>query len=569
MGMSLMQTYEKPSWYSRILSWCGLRKPGQQSQQNEDSMTAHEMRNFSRGLHLKRNGSDKSNQSQTRYVSRPYPLDSTLVLDTSRTEASALHPRLPSGHFGFPAYQLQQLSRETTMQNKSQLQDLNLSDTGQGRPEPTKTRSTDSKSLSSDDTRTTTTTTTMTDASTSAAVDFAQGVAGTAEELEAPQTKAAKDKREDSGVNLPQYKKMRRPESVRSGQSSLAPSLAESQTSTLSMTRSLSSANSMLSEISMTDTQNDVPSMVATNEMRVQHERMRRQLRYLFLYPATYILLYIPQFVSHILRSRKSYYSDPSFVLSAFVNVCSSIQAGVDCVLFSWIEKPWRHISGSNGSFLGSFDCLSIHKRRREGQVQDPAHVRERLAQQLRDPERSHQRTLESDLTSKPEIRPRRSSSRPSPQERYWWKQFEDDEDGARTRGRGSKANRRISFADGVSAFADEEDRRGRERRRRVSFPDEYGRELEKEIPLSRSESDPSDVRSRNSRSSSNGLRSASVQDKAYRFGGRNESSQQRRNSPKVESGDDEGAKFDDIPLDDHGQGKYEVDEELHPNRGQ
>ena len=471
VGMSRMQTYEKPPWYSRILSWCGLRRPGHPSQQKENLMTAHEMGNFSPGLHLKKNRSDKSNQSQTPYGSRPYPLDSALVLDTSDFEASAHHPRLPGGCFGFPTYELQQLSGQRTMQNKSQSQDLSLSDTGQDLPrrEPTKNRSGDSNAPSSEDTRPTTTTT-MTDASTSAAVDFAQDVAGTAEELEAPQTKAPEDKRGDSGVGLPLYKKIRRLESLRSRRSSSARRLTDSLASTISLTRSLSSASSMLSQMSLTDTQNDVPSMVATNEMRVQHERMRRQLRYLFLYPAAYILLYIPPFVNHILRSRQSYYSDPSFVLSAFVIISASIQAGVDCVLFSWIEKPWRHIPGSDGSFLGSFDCLSIRKRRRQGQVQDPADVRERLAQQLRDLERSGQRTSESELTGRPTIRPRWSSSRPPAQERYWWEQFEDDEDGVSTRRRSSKGNRRISFADGMGAFADEEDRRGRERRRRVSF---------------------------------------------------------------------------------------------------
>ena len=568
MGVGLMQTYEKSPWYSRILLWCESRKPDHPSQQQQNLMTAHEMRSFSRGFHLKRNRSDKSNQSQAPYGSQPYPLDSALELDTSGFEASAHHPRLPGGRFGFPIHELEQLSSQRTMQNKSQPQDLNLSDTGQDlpRPEPAKTRSDDLHALSSGDTRTTTTTS-MTDAATSAAVDFAQDVAGTAEELGAAQTEAPKGKRGDSGVGLPLYKKFRRLRSVRSRQSSSAHSLADSQASTISLTRSLSNASSMLSQMSLTDTQNDVPSIVATNEMRIQHERMRRQLRYLFLYPAAYILLYIPPFVSHILRSRQSYYSDPSYVLSAFVIISASIQAGVDCVLFSWIEKPWRHIPGSDGSFLGSFDCLSIRKRRRRGQVQDPADISERLAQQLRDLERSSQRTLEGELTDRPTIRPRRSSSRRPAQERYWWEQFEDDEDEVSTRRRSSRGNRRISFADGMGAFADEEDRRGRERRRRVSFPDEYGSELEREIPLPRSESYPSDARSRSSRSSSN-RRSVNIQDEAYPFGGRNESSKRRRNSSKVEAGDDEGAeRFDDIPLHDDGQIKKddERDEELPP----
>lgn len=567
MGINRIQTYEKPPWHSRILSWFGRRMSGQHSrQQQQHRMTAKEIRNSNRGLRLKRNQADNLNHSQTPYLGRPYPLDSALVLDASGAEASAHHPRLPDGGFGFPTYDLRELSRQGTTENKSQRQDSKFSDAGQDLPKPKPTRSDDSNTLSREDTRTTTTTTTTTNPSISAAVDFAQGVAGTAEELEAPQINATEDKRGDSAVDLPTYKQIRRTESAHSRQSTPAPVLTDSRASTISVTPS-SRGSSVMSQVSQTATQNDVPRMVATNEMRAQHERMRRQLRYLFLYPATYILLYIPPFVSHILRSRESYYSHPSFVLSAFVISSASIQAGVDCVLFSWIEKPWRHIPGSDGSFLGSFDCLSIRKRKKQGKVQDPADVRERLEQQLRDLERLDRRSLASSLTMTTMHRPRKSSSRPAAAERYWWEQFEDDEDGTSTRRRSSKGNRRVSFADGMGAFDDEEDRRGRERRRRVSFPDEYSSDLEREIPLPRSESYPSDVRSRSSRSSSSRRKSASVQDEAYRFGGRNESSGRRRNSHMIAAGDEDAERFDHIPLNNDEEGKKEdnEDEEFPP----
>lgn len=185
------------------------------------------------------------------------------------------------------------------------------------------------------------------------------------------------------------------------------------------------------------------------------------------------------------------YYQDPSFVLGVFVIVSSSIQAGVDCILFSWIERPWRHIPGSDGSFMGSFKCGEIRKNRRRGSVMDPQDVRDRLARQLLDLERFDRRSLESDL-SRPRVKRTRSNG---PGERFWWEQFEDDDDGASRR---RSSNRRVSWVD---LDADEENR-GRERRRRVSFPDEFGRELERVIDGPRRGSFPEDNRSSRSRSS-------------------------------------------------------------------
>lgn len=136
----------------------------------------------------------------------------------------------------------------------------------------------------------------------------------------------------------------------------------------------------------------------------------------------------------------------------------------------------------------------------------DPEDVRDRLARQLLDLERFDRTSLERDL-SRPTVKRRRSSGTG---ERYWWEQFEDDDDGASRR---RSSNRRVSWVDAMDA---DEENRGRERRRRVSFPDEYGRELERIVDRPRSGSFPEDnrsSRSRSSRSSSNRRRSGQEDD--------------------------------------------------------
>lgn len=492
MGLSRMQAIDELGWISRIKLWLGKGHTDQHSLQSENLMTAKEMRNSNRGLSLR-----GANSVHDHWSGRRHPMDSSLVLDTSGEPAANHHPRMPDGGYGFPIYELEELSRPPTTHHSRSSQENQKSQEnlithenrfpqeGNSRNNSLENETTRTTSAAIDTTRTGTTSTT--DASRSAAHDFAQGTVGTAEELEAPQTHPQEnhDPRTLPG-NIP-MPFPRRPESVLSRRSSHAPSLTDSLASTSSFTPSLSS-----SIVSKTDTQNDVPRMLAGSQIMAQHERMRRQLRYLFFYPLAYILLWIAPFVSHIVRVQPGYYNDPSFVLGVFVIVSSSIQAGVDCILFSWIERPWRHIPGSDGSFLGSFRCREIRKNRRRGSVTDPQDVRDRLARELLDLERFDRRSLERDL-SRPMVKRRRSSGTG---ERYWWEQFDDDDDVGAIR---RSSNRRVSWVDAMAA---DEENRGRERRRRVSFPDEYGRELERVVDRPRSGSFPADNRSSRSRSS-------------------------------------------------------------------
>lgn len=92
----------------------------------------------------------------------------------------------------------------------------------------------------------------------------------------------------------------------------------------------------------------------ADAEMLRTRDKIRRQLRFLFIYPLVYIGMWILPFVSNILQYDDKFAVNPPFGLSCITTICICSQAAVDCWLFSTREKPWRHIPGSNGGFWSS-----------------------------------------------------------------------------------------------------------------------------------------------------------------------------------------------------------------------
>jgi G protein-coupled receptor GPR1 len=93
---------------------------------------------------------------------------------------------------------------------------------------------------------------------------------------------------------------------------------------------------------------------LAVSEMLKTREKIRRQLRFLFIYPLVYTGMWIIPFVSHVMQYDDKYALNPPFGLTCVTTVCICSQAAVDCWLFSTREKPWRHIPGTNGGFFSS-----------------------------------------------------------------------------------------------------------------------------------------------------------------------------------------------------------------------
>lgn len=139
---------------------------------------------------------------------------------------------------------------------------------------------------------------------------------------------------------------------------------------------------------------------LADVEMIRTRDKIRRQLRFLFIYPLVYIGVWIVPFVSHVLQYDDKFAVNPPFGLSCTTIVFLCSQAAIDCLLFSTREKPWRHIPGNDGSFWGSLRFWSGWKgvRKRKvvhgpGKTRDEMIREARVAYRRRDEELAQRRT--------------------------------------------------------------------------------------------------------------------------------------------------------------------------------
>ena len=71
---------------------------------------------------------------------------------------------------------------------------------------------------------------------------------------------------------------------------------------------------------------------------------IRKQLRYLFIYPLVYILLWSFPFAAHALNYSDYYVQNPVYWLSLAQTIALGLQAGADSIMFSFSEKPWRRV---------------------------------------------------------------------------------------------------------------------------------------------------------------------------------------------------------------------------------
>jgi G protein-coupled receptor GPR1 len=157
----------------------------------------------------------------------------------------------------------------------------------------------------------------------------------------------------------------------------------------------------------------------ADAEMLRTRDKIRRQLRFLFIYPLVYIGMWILPFASHVLQYDDRYAINPPFALTCVTTVSICIQAAVDCWLFSTREKPWRHIPGINGSFWTSLKFWSgwkgIRKRRA---VHGPGKTREEMVREARAAYRRRDEEIAQQRKTQAEASHADSARRG---ERSWW----------------------------------------------------------------------------------------------------------------------------------------------------
>jgi hypothetical protein len=86
-----------------------------------------------------------------------------------------------------------------------------------------------------------------------------------------------------------------------------------------------------------------------TTQLQDTRNAILHQLRLLFIYPVVYVLMWVFPFVSHCLQYSGYFAMHPPFWLSVVATCSLALQAGADCAVFSWREKPWRRVRRNGG----------------------------------------------------------------------------------------------------------------------------------------------------------------------------------------------------------------------------
>ncbi|GAB7346852.1 hypothetical protein MBLNU459_g1937t1 [Dothideomycetes sp. NU459] len=91
-------------------------------------------------------------------------------------------------------------------------------------------------------------------------------------------------------------------------------------------------------------------------------EAILRETRLLFVYPIVYVVGWTLPLISHALSYSVYYVEHPIYALQVLSTFSLAFLPIADCLAFSWREKPWQQIPGSNGTFWGSFTFWNFGK---------------------------------------------------------------------------------------------------------------------------------------------------------------------------------------------------------------
>ncbi|KAI5257228.1 hypothetical protein E4T42_01258 [Aureobasidium subglaciale] len=103
----------------------------------------------------------------------------------------------------------------------------------------------------------------------------------------------------------------------------------------------------------------------ADTPLKKRRRAIQRQLRLLFIYPITYLMVWTIPFVYHSFNYSDRYAAHPIPFLGLLSTFCVTIAGTVDCIVFGWREKPWQHVPGADGTFLGSFKFWTFTSKKR------------------------------------------------------------------------------------------------------------------------------------------------------------------------------------------------------------
>jgi G protein-coupled receptor GPR1 len=158
---------------------------------------------------------------------------------------------------------------------------------------------------------------------------------------------------------------------------------------------------------------------LTSSEMMKTRDKIRRQLRFLFIYPLVYIGMWILPFVNHVMQYDDRYALEPPFGLTVVTTICICSQAAIDCWLFSTREKPWRHIPDTDGGFFTSLKFWTgwngtLNRRVKAG----PGKTREEMLREARAAYRRRDEELAQRQSDAIAVGLQRNQTRT---DRSWW----------------------------------------------------------------------------------------------------------------------------------------------------
>ena len=94
---------------------------------------------------------------------------------------------------------------------------------------------------------------------------------------------------------------------------------------------------------------------VAQTSLRHRNSDVKRQIRFLFVYPLVYLLTWLIPFINHCFEYTDQFARHPSFPLVCLGTTIMALQGAIDCWLFGYREKPWRRINAGGITLWDSF----------------------------------------------------------------------------------------------------------------------------------------------------------------------------------------------------------------------
>ncbi|MCJ1334364.1 hypothetical protein MMC10_011073 [Thelotrema lepadinum] len=89
---------------------------------------------------------------------------------------------------------------------------------------------------------------------------------------------------------------------------------------------------------------------VTAEGMRIRHTAIKRQLRFLFVYPVFYLLSWLVPLAQHLSLYWDNVAAHPIFGLSCASTFFLALQCAIDAFIFSTRETPWRYIARGSSS---------------------------------------------------------------------------------------------------------------------------------------------------------------------------------------------------------------------------